>query len=58
MRERGDRVLRDIHRLAMAYHWSRGEILSLPLLQRLRHLMLIEADQDADLFAALGEEQG
>ncbi|WP_187345348.1 hypothetical protein [Cystobacter ferrugineus] len=49
-------MFRDVHRLALTYHWGRGEILSLPLLHRQRYLMLIEAEQDTDLFSSLGEE--
>lgn len=58
MRQRGELVFRDVHRLALTYHWGRGEILSLPLLHRQRYLMLIEAEHDASLFFALGEELG
>ena len=58
MRRRGEHVFRDVHRLALTYHGGRADILSLPLPHRLRYLMLIEAEQDSDLFSALGEEQG
>jgi hypothetical protein len=61
MSRRGDRVLRDVHRLATIYHWSRAEILSLTLPRRLQHLTLIESEEDAQLFSALdqeGEERG
>ncbi len=47
-------MFHDVHRLALLYHWSRTEILSLTLPQRFRHLMLIEAEEDAELFAELG----
>jgi len=50
-------MFRDVHRLALTYHWSPSEILALPLGHRLRYLTLIEAEEDAELFAALGEER-
>lgn len=49
-------MFRDVHRLAITYHWGRADILSLTLPRRLRYLMLIEAEQDTGLFSALGEE--
>jgi hypothetical protein len=58
MRLRGERVFRDVHRLALTYHWSRGEILALSLPHRLRYLMLLEAEQDTELLGALSEELG
>ena len=56
MRERGDRVFREVHRIATSYHWSRQEILGLPLPYRLRYLLLIEAEENAALVAGLNEE--
>lgn len=50
-------MFRDVHRLAVTYHWGRADILSLPLPHRLRYLMLIEAEHDTGLFSSLGEEQ-
>jgi hypothetical protein len=56
MSARGGHVFREVHRLALAYHWGRREILELTPKQRLRFLMLLEADADADLLAAFGQE--
>lgn len=56
MKQRGEHVFRDVHHLALTYHWGRADILSLSLPHRLRYLMLIEAEQDTGLFSALGEE--
>jgi hypothetical protein len=57
MKERGDRVFREVHRVATTYHWSRQEILGLSLPCRLRYLMLIEAEDNAALVRALDEER-
>ncbi|HWT11147.1 MAG TPA: hypothetical protein VN231_00165 [Allosphingosinicella sp.] len=39
-----DRLTREIHILASAYHWSETEILALPLARRRRYLDLLQAD--------------
>lgn len=46
-------MLRDVHTLARAYHWSERDILALPLPRRLAYLALLEAEGDGDLLAAL-----
>ncbi|MFP2934737.1 hypothetical protein ACLESO_58450, partial [Pyxidicoccus sp. 3LG] len=59
LRARGGRaLLRQIHTLAKAYHWSEHELLSLPLHRRLEYLLLLEEDQDAKLLAGLGLRGG
>jgi hypothetical protein len=40
----GEWLTREVHRIAVTYHWSRKEILDLPRSQRQRHVALIEAD--------------
>lgn len=42
--QRADRLLRDIHTLAVWYHWSEGAILALPHERRERYLDLIASD--------------
>ena len=56
MSERGDRVFRDVHRLARVYHWSAGEILGLSLPHRRKYLALILEEEASDLAASLGLE--
>jgi hypothetical protein len=46
-------LLREVHRLARAYHWSERDILSLPLKRRLAYLLLLEEESDAMLLAEL-----
>lgn len=41
---RPDTLYQEIHRIASAYHWSEGEILSLPRGRRQRYLALIARD--------------
>lgn len=41
-------VLREIHTLARAYAWSRGEIVALPRAVRREHVALILADSDGE----------
>ncbi len=55
MKQRSQRLLREVHRLACCYHWSRQELMSLSLGQRLRHLTLIEEVLDAEWSSGLGE---
>jgi hypothetical protein len=45
--QRADRLLRDIHTLAVWYHWSEEAILGLPRLRRERYLNLIAAETGA-----------
>lgn len=40
----GPWLAREVHRIAVTYHWSRAEILDLPRSQRQLHVSLIEAD--------------
>ncbi len=42
LRALGQRLLHDIHRLALAYHWSEAEILALPRLRRQAYLEMLE----------------
>ena len=53
MSARAPGLLRDVHRLARAYHWSEREILSLTLDRRLGYLLLLEEEADAALLAGL-----
>jgi hypothetical protein len=43
----GQWLVREVHRIAVAYHWSHKEILDLPRSQRQLHVSLIEADMAA-----------
>ena len=47
-------LLADVHRIAIAYHWSEPQIWDLPLSRRLAYLLRLEADADAALLAGLG----
>jgi len=38
----GDELLRQVHQIAMHYHWSEAEILAMPQTRRLRYLDLID----------------
>lgn len=58
MTGRAGGLLRDVHRLALAYHWSEPQVWDLPLRRRLAYLLQIEADADAALFAGLGGVAG
>jgi hypothetical protein len=49
LKEHGWRLLREVHQLARAYHWSQAEILSLNPRRRLQYLLLIEEERDARL---------
>jgi hypothetical protein len=40
-------LMREIHKLALAYHWSRAEILALPRSARRAHVALVEAEHAA-----------
>jgi len=42
-------LLRQIHALALSYHWSERDLLSMPFARRLAYLMLHEEDRDAAL---------
>jgi hypothetical protein len=42
IRRRARRLLREVHVIASAYHWSESEILALPEERRRRYLSLIE----------------
>lgn len=42
--QEGQWLAREVHRIAVTYHWSRKEILDLPRSQRQLHVALIEAD--------------
>jgi hypothetical protein len=53
MIERGNRVLYDVHRLALRYHWSEDQILQLSLPRRAVYLGFLEASDDQHLFEAL-----
>ena len=55
MRDRARELLRDVHRIARAYHWSERDILALTLQRRLAYLLLLEAEADAALVAGLME---
>jgi hypothetical protein len=46
-------LLRDVHRIATAYHWSEPQVWDLPLSRRLAYLLQLEADADAALLAGL-----
>jgi len=46
-------LLRDVHRIAITYHWSAPQIWDLSLSRRLAYLLQLEADADAALFAGL-----
>jgi len=52
--ERAGRLLRNVHRLARAYHWAERDILSLTLDRRLAYLLLLEEEADAALLADVG----
>jgi hypothetical protein len=43
------RLLREVHELARAYHWSEADILRLDRRRRRRYLALLESDRDAAL---------
>ncbi|GAA1552875.1 hypothetical protein GCM10009789_03050 [Kribbella sancticallisti] len=47
------RLLHDVHRLALAYHWSEPQIWDLPLRRRTAYLLQLEAEADAALLAGL-----
>lgn len=51
---RSRRLLRDVHELALAYHWAERDILGLSLDRRLAYRLLLEEDADAVLLADLG----
>ena len=51
-------LLREVHRIALAYHWSEPQVWDLPLQRRLAYLMQLEADADAVLFAGLTGSDG
>lgn len=55
MSTRADALLREVHRLARAYHWSERDILSLPLNRRLGYLLLLEEEADAALLTGLSD---
>ncbi|HYJ78918.1 MAG TPA: hypothetical protein VEW03_04930 [Longimicrobiaceae bacterium] len=42
-----DALFRQVHTLALHYHWSQGEILGLTRTCRLRYLALLEEHLDA-----------
>lgn len=52
MRRRGRRLLRDVHTLAVRYHWSEDAILRLSIGRRIAYLALIEAADDEALFGS------
>ena len=52
-RPRARGLLRDVHRLARAYHWAERDILALTLERRLAYLLLLEEESDAALLADL-----
>jgi hypothetical protein len=60
MTTRAAGLLRDVHRLALAYHWSEAAIWSLPLRRRFAYLMELEGDADSELLSGLvaGAEGG
>jgi hypothetical protein len=53
MTDRARRLLRDVHHLALRYHWSEGQTLRLSLARRAAYLALLEADDDRSLLSAL-----
>ncbi|MFB4317336.1 hypothetical protein [Actinomadura sp. 21ATH] len=50
---RAARLLEDVHRIALAYHWPEPRIWDLPVRRRLAYLLRLEADADAALLAGL-----
>ncbi|SHN13681.1 hypothetical protein [Cryptosporangium aurantiacum] len=52
---RAQRLLRDVHQIAQAYHWSERDIFGLSLSRRLAYLLLLERDADAALLAGLSD---
>jgi hypothetical protein len=44
----GDRLYREVHALALHYHWSEGDILALDVRRRRRYLELLSDSGDAD----------
>lgn len=53
MKSRASRLLREVHALARAYHWSERELLALPLPRRTAYLQLLAEDEDRDLLETL-----
>ncbi len=47
LRREGEWLAREVHRLAVTYHWPLNEILALPRSQRRRFIALIERDAEA-----------
>lgn len=47
LRREGEWLAREVHRLAVTYHWPLSEILALPRSQRRRFVALIERDAEA-----------
>ncbi len=56
MSDRARALLRDVHRLALAYGWAERDILGLTLDRRLAYRMLLEEDADAALLAELATD--
>ena len=49
-------MLRQIHTLAKASHWSERDIVSLALGRRMSYLLMLEADRDARLVGGVTGE--
>lgn len=47
-------LLREVHRLARAYHWAERDILGLTLKRRFAYLILLEEEEDTRLLDGLG----
>ncbi len=55
LKQRNQRLLMEIHRLARFYHWPQAEILGLSLARRRSFLGLIEEELDQQWSGGLGE---
>ncbi|HWM92974.1 MAG TPA: hypothetical protein VN493_19580 [Thermoanaerobaculia bacterium] len=51
------RLLREVHELALRYHWSERQILGLALRRRRAYLQLMEEDRDRALARSLAGER-
>jgi hypothetical protein len=56
MKQRARQILRDVHRIALTYHWNEKDILSLAINRRLAYLKMIRADEDAAAMASFAPE--
>ena len=46
LRQAQEHLVQDVHRLALHYHWSEEQILSLPVWRRQHYLVLLEEERD------------